>query len=143
MNETKTPRLDAKAKHLNEGIALDAFDYGKMVGKPFEEYRNMVEGEIIDEDDPKQRRAGGIDSTKKYVFDIYKVTPVYKRLFPKSTIDTTQILAGFSLEKSAPIRSTTTFLKHALLLNGQLESKQVSGNGSAITYEYYLLQKHQ
>lgn len=132
----------ALATHPNDGIDLSEYDYKNMVGKPYERYRDMVEGPVLNENDPNQRRGGGLNVQKKYLFDVYKVVPVYQRLFPLSKIDTTQILSGFKLVSDTPMKSTTTFLRMALQFNEQLDSHQTSGPGGAtVTYTYYLLQQ--
>jgi hypothetical protein len=134
-------------KHLNEGISLEQFDYTKMVGKPFNDYIDLVEGTIIDEDDPLERRGGGLDQTKNYMFEVYKVSPEWKKLYPKSQKDDTMVLKGFKLLNSAPIKTSNTTLRSALMLNSQLASKQTGGQypgttgNVGVTYEYYLLQK--
>lgn len=134
-------------KHLNDGIDLSGFDYAKMVGKTYNDYIDLVEGKIIDEDDPTERRTGGLDQTKNYQFDVYKVAPEWKKMYPKSQIDDTMVLKGFKLVNSSPIKTSNTTLRSALLLNSQLSSKQHGGQYTStsknvtVSYEYYLLQK--
>lgn len=136
----KTTEAGATKKHLNEGIGLEAIDYNNMRGDMYEKYLQIVQGKVIDEDDPLQRRHGAaISAHKKYVFEVYDVKPIKKRLFPKSQIDTTVIPDGFELKSNKPYQTTTTFLKDALLLNECLYAN-IGGNNNNPIY-YYLLQK--
>ena len=139
-NETKL-KPGAEAAHPNEGIKLDGFDYENLKGSKFHEYLTLVQGELTDPDDKTSPRQGGLDVTKKYRFGVYDVQPRYKRLFPGSKVDNTEYLDGITLVRSQPKKSVLTTLRNALLLNGQLVSKQVTGDGgSAPVYQYYLLE---
>ena len=130
-----------KRVHLNEGIDLSGFDYRQMSGECFKRYNDLVLGAVEDEDAPRIVRSGGLDMRRKYMFDVYRVQPRYRRLYPKSALDTTEVLDGFELVKDAPLRSTCTFLRHVVQLNGQLDSKQRAGDtAQPVYYEYYLLQ---
>lgn len=144
MAEKNTAAAEQKPKHLNDGVDLSGFDYSKMVGKPYFAYLDTVEGKITNPEARRRdrKRGGGLDAHKKYIFDIYKVLPKYRLLYPDSDTDNSAVLEGFTLVQSAPIRSTTTFLHMALNLNAQLDSKQMAGKSSTPAfYEYYLLQK--
>ena len=139
-NMTTTDTAGAvKKKHLNEGLGLEQFDYSNgLRGEEYEKYLQIVEGKVIDPNDPKQRRAGGINAHKKYVFEVYNVTPKKVRLFPRSLTDLTMIEDGFELKISKPVSITTTFLKDALALNTSLYSAIGGYNNNPIFY--YLLQ---
>lgn len=127
-----------KPKHLNEGLGLERFDPSAMRGEKYYEYLDLVEGKVIDRDDPNQRRAGGLNANKQYVFEVYNVTPQEKRLFPRSTTDKTMIPDGFELRENKPRQVTTTFLKDALILNNCLYAKIAGNNNNPIFY--YILQ---
>ena len=135
------PKQDATANHLNDGIDLSEFNYKEMRGDMFNKYIDLTEGRVLDEEDPHERRGGGLDRSAKYKFDVYKVEAVYARLYPKSQVDLTKILKGFTLVKDAPIRETICELKDAIELNMQLKGKHATGNQRAPQYEYYLLQQ--
>lgn len=135
-NEGGTP---TKKKHLNEGLDLGQFDYGNMQGAMYDKYIDYVQGKIIDEDDPHERRSGGLNANKQYVFEVYNVRPLQKRLVPKSLTDKTMIPNGFELRESKPRQVTTTYLKDALLLNTALYAKIAGDNNNPIFY--YVLQK--
>ena len=123
--------------HLNEGIGLERFNYDNMTGKQFAEYLDLVQGKVMDEEDPLQRRGGGLPD-KKYVFEVYNVRPKMKRLYPQSRVDNTKVPDGFTLFQSKPTSITTTFLRYALLQNESLYSQIGGANNNPIYY--YLLQ---
>ncbi len=139
--QTMATKNDAGAskKHLNEGIDLSGFDYSAMRGQMYENYLQLVEGKIVDEDDPRQIRAGGLNGHQKYVFEVWNVKPKTKRLYPKSQIDTTKVPDGFELVSNKPYMVTTTFLKDAIGLNAALYANIGGANNNPIYY--YLLQK--
>lgn len=130
--------MPTKKKHLNEGLGLEAFSPDNMRGKNYYDYLDLVEGKVMDADDPMQRRGGGMNMNKQYVFEVYNVKPFEKRLFPRSTTDKTMIPDGFELRESKPKTITTTFLKDAILLNGALYAKIAGDNNNPILY--YMLQ---
>lgn len=139
MSKPNEGGMPTKKKHLNEGLGLEQFDYEAMQGAMYDKYLDLVQGKVIDEDDPKQRRSGGLNANKQYVFEVYNVRPLQKRLVPKSLTDKTMIPNGFELRESKPRQVTTTYLKDALLLNTALYAKIAGDNNNPIFY--YILQK--
>ncbi|MCD6012890.1 MAG: hypothetical protein K0Q79_2752 [Flavipsychrobacter sp.] len=128
----------ADKKHLNEGLGLEQFNYAEMKGEMYNKYLDLVEGKVIDPDDPHQRRAGGLNANKQYVFEMWNVKPIEKRLFPKSRVDNTMVPNGFELRENKPRTVTTTYLKDVLLLNRALYAKIAGDNNNPIFY--YVLQ---
>ena len=127
-----------KKKHLNEGFGLEAFNPDSMRGDNYYKYLDLVEGKVVNEDDPLQRRSDSMNVNKQYVFEVYNVKPFEKRLFPRSTSDKTMIADGFDLRESKPKAITTTYLKDAILLNTALYAKIGGDNNNPIFY--YMLQ---
>lgn len=136
----KQTEAGATKKHLNEGLGLEVFDYQNMKGEMYKKYVDLVYGKVQDPDDPNERRAGGLNTNKMYVFDVYHVTPREKRLYPKSNSDRTMIADGFELMKDKPVMTgTKTTLKYALELNSMLYAKIAGSNNNPI--QYFLLQQ--
>ncbi len=133
------PQAGAETKqHLNEGLGLEQFDYSDgLRDEAYNAYLDIVEGKKINPKDFRSKRSGGLNGQKKYVFEEYNVRPIFEEVYPGMK-DTPKVCVGFKMVTTKPLKTTTTFLKDAILLNRALDAMIGGANNNPIFY--YLLQ---
>lgn len=114
---------------------LEKFEYkGVLDGVNFKAYLELVEGQKDEE--TGHVVVAGLDQTKQYVFQVFKVTSIRKKEYPKLQ-DSPVYIAGIRFIQDAPVRETKGTLKDALLMNAQIEQPEYAKNHML----YYLLKK--
>ena len=130
--------IPAPKKRPNDDLDLSAFTYkGEFIGEQFKKYTNLVDGEYEEDEAGRDRLVTpGLPIHKTFDFVGYKVVQMRKRLYPKST-DQTTVVVGFRIVQDEPFRETHSTLKNVKQLNDQLHGKL--GTQPMI---YYLLKKY-
>lgn len=125
-------------KRPNDGLPLDEFTYkGEFIGKQWEDYCNLVDGEYEEDEAGRMRLVkAGLPIHQTFDFVGYKVIQMRKRLYPKSSDQTTGVV-GFRIVQDEPVRGTHSTLKNIKQLNDQIHGKL--GTQPMI---YYLLKKY-
>jgi hypothetical protein len=110
------------AKHYappakDEENVLTKFDYSKMRGRQFKEYFELVEGKVVHQlSHSMAERQGGMNRTKKYIFDKYRAYPIKEETRPGF-----MEVVGFELVKTTPVNVGLRMpLSHAVTLNHYL-----------------------
>jgi hypothetical protein len=137
-NKGGMPKPAGAAKRPNDDIDLSGFTYkGEFVGDQFKKYCELTEG-VFEEDEAGRSRKvkAGLPINTLYDFVGYKVNRVRKRIYPKGTDQTTEVV-GFRIIQEEPVRETSSTLGKIQVLNNQIHN-----NDGKLPMTYYLLKKY-
>jgi hypothetical protein len=100
-----------------EDNPLSKFDYSKLRGAKFKEYFELVEGKVAHQKSHSMAdRQGGMNRTKKYIFDKYRAYAIKEETRPGF-----MEVVGVELVKTTPVNvGMRLTLQHAVTLNHYL-----------------------
>jgi hypothetical protein len=96
---------------------LSQFDYSKLRGAQFKKYFELVEGKVMHQKSHSMaERQGGMNRTKKYLFDKYRAYAIKEETSPGF-----KEIVGIELVKTTPVNVGMRLpLQHAVTLNHYL-----------------------